>query len=234
MDAKILAIIPARSGSKGIKDKNIKLLNGKPLIAYTIEAAIESNMFEDVIVSTDSIKYKQISEQYGAKVPFLRCKELSQDNTATNDVIFDVLTKLIKNEKKYDSFMLLQPTSPLRDKTDIINAVNQFYKNNYSSLVSMCECEFSPLLTKEICEDNSLDGFLSNLGDKLRRQDLSKYYRLNGAIYMCKTDYFLKYKNFYKENSHAFIMSREKSIDIDGMFDFKIAEAMIKENQYNM
>lgn len=227
----ILAIIPARSGSKGIKDKNIRKLCGKPLIAYTIEAAIKSKVFKDIVVSTDSKKYKQISESYGAYVPFLRKEELSKDCTATNDVILDVLIGLEKIGKKYDSFMVLQPTSPLRDENDIRDATEEFYTHNYNSLVSMCECEHSPLLSKEFDNNKCLDGFLSGLS-KVRRQDLHKFYRLNGAIYMARIDYFIKNKNFYRENSYAFIMSKEKSVDIDDMFDFKLAEFLINQNKY--
>lgn len=226
---RIIAIIPARSGSKGIKDKNIKLLNGKPLMAYTIEAAIKSGVFTDVLVSTDSLKYKEIAEQYGAWVPFLRTDDLSKDETSANDVIVDVLNTLKQIGKEYDSFMFLQPTSPLRDEKDIKKAVEIFCEKSANAVVSMCECENSPLLTRKLNENMCLDGFLSDL-DKVRRQDLGKYYRLNGAIYMAKVDYFLSHKDFYKKNSHAYIMEKRKSIDIDDMDDLKLAEIYIKEN----
>ncbi|WP_455815880.1 acylneuraminate cytidylyltransferase family protein [Clostridium butyricum] len=123
---KIIAIIPARSGSKGLKDKNIKEINGKPLIAYTIESAIKSNVFKDVLVSTDSKKYLEIAVKYGAYVPFLRNEKLAKDTSSTNDVIEDVLTQLKKIGKEYDAFMLLQPTSPLRSIEDIKNALKLF------------------------------------------------------------------------------------------------------------
>lgn len=229
MNEKILAIIPARSGSKGLKDKNIKFLNGKPLIAYTIEAALKSNVFEDVIVSTDSEKYKIISEEYGAWVPFLRGEELAKDTTSTNEVVEDLLLKLKIIGKKYDSFMILQPTSPLRDEEDINNAVKIFIEKQANSVVSMCECEHSPLLTKELDENFKLDGFLTNLKET-RRQDLKKFYRLNGAIYLSKIDYFFEYKDLYKENSYAYIMQREKSVDIDDIYDFKYLEILIRED----
>ena len=223
-----LAIIPARSGSKGLKDKNIKLLNGKPLIAYTIEEALKSNIFEDVVVSTDSKEYKRISEEYGAWVPFLRDKILSQDDTSTTDVIENTLYKLESIGRIYDNFMILQPTSPLRDKHDIINAFNLFIDKKANSVVSMCECEHSPIFTKKLNKDNNLDGFLSNL-ESCRRQDFSKYYRLNGAIYLSKVNYFKRYKDFYKEKSYAYIMEKFKSVDIDDIFDFNYAEFIIKK-----
>lgn len=231
MKNKILAIIPARSGSKGIVDKNIKSLCGKPLIAYTIEAAIKSKIFDDIIVSTDSEKYKKISEEYGAWVPFLRSEELAQDISSTNDVIEDVLINLKKIGKEYSSLVILQPTSPLRDEDDIKESMRLFLEKGANSVVSMCECEHSPLLTKELDDSMNIDGFLSDLLN-IRRQDLKKRYRLNGAIYITKVDYFLKYKDFYEKDSYAFIMSKEKSIDIDDMLDFEFAEFLMKKHTF--
>ncbi len=228
MKDKILAIIPARSGSKGLKDKNIKNLNGKPLIAYTIEAALKSGVFKDVVVSTDSEEYKKISEEYGAWVPFLRSKDLSKDTSSTNEVIKDVILKLKDAGKEYDALMILQPTSPLRDEEDIRNSENLLYEKKANSVVSMCECDHSPLLTKALDGNMNLDGFLSDL-KQTRRQDLKKIYRLNGAIYLIKVDYFLKYQDFYKENSYAYIMDKNKSIDIDNIYDFKLAEILMDE-----
>lgn len=226
MNEKILAIIPARSGSKGLKDKNIRNMNGKPLIAYTIEAALECELFEDVIVSTDSEKYKGISEKYGAWVPFLRPYELSQDTSTTNDVIEYVILKLKAMGKEYDSLMILQPTSPLRDKEDIIKSMRLFYEKKANSVVSMCECDHSPLLMRNLDKEMRLDGFLSELKQS-RRQDLKKIYRLNGAIYITKVNYFLKFKDLYKEDSYAFIMDKKKSIDIDDINDFNYVEFLI-------
>lgn len=223
---KTLAIIPARSGSKGLKDKNIKKLNGKPLIGYSIEAALKSNIFEDIIVSTDSKRYAEIAEQYGAWVPFLRPDRLSNDTALTNDVVEDILIQLEKIGKKYDFLMILQPTSPLRDEEDIKNALKFFISKKANAIISMCECEHSPLWTKVLGNDLCLDGFLGNLNTK-RRQELDTYYRVNGAIYLYKVEYFLKYKNLYYDKSYAFIMDKNKSIDIDDLYDFTIAEVLM-------
>lgn len=228
MRDRILAIIPARSGSKGLKDKNIKKLNGKPLISYTIEAALKSQVFKDIVVSTDSEKYKKISEQYGAWVPFLRSKDLAQDTSSSNDVIEEVLLNLKHMGKEYDCFMILQPTSPLRNHEDIKNSINFFYEKRANSVVSMCECHDSPLLTTNLDEEMRLDGFLEQL-NKVRRQDLKKFYRLNGAIYLVKVDYFFKYKNIYEKNSYAFVMDKRKSIDIDDINDFEYAEFIMNK-----
>lgn len=226
MKNRILAVIPARSGSKGLKDKNIRELNGKPLIAYSIEAALRSDIFEDVVVSTDSEKYAEIATRYGAWVPYLRQDTLSNDTALTNNVVEDLLIQLKSRGKSYDLVMVLQPTSPLRDEMDIKNAFEFFQEKQANCVVSMCECEHPPIWSKELTEDLSLDGFLSNISTK-RRQELDTYYRVNGAIYLYKVDYFLKHKNLYHDKSYAFIMDKNKSIDIDDIYDFSIAEALL-------
>lgn len=222
-----LAIIPARSGSKGLKDKNIKLLNGKPLIAYTIEAAINSEFFDNIIVSTDSEKYAEISRNIGANVPFLRPDYLSDDKATSTDVIIHALDSLRNIGQEYDNFMLLQPTSPLRKSDDIINSVKIMAEKSANAVISVCEVEHSPIYMNTLDETLSMDGFLP-MGSSTRRQELPNYYRINGAIYLCKVDYFLKYRDFYKENSYAYIMKGIDSIDIDNQLDFMIAEAIAK------
>lgn len=226
MEEKILAIIPARSGSKGLKDKNIKDLNGKPLIAHTIEVAKKSNLFLDIIVSTDSEKYAEISRKYGAIVPFLRSEELSSDTASSTDVILDVLKKMEDLGKKYDSFILLQPTSPLRTIKDLQGAYKLYQEKRANAVISVCEMEHSPLWANTLSEDMSMDNFLNKESNKIR-QKLDTYYRINGAIYISNTEYFIKHKNFYYEKSYAYIMSKKNSIDIDDEYDFKIAEYLI-------
>jgi len=222
-----LAIIPARSGSKGLKDKNIKLLNGKPLMAYTIEAAIKSKVFKKIIVSTDSQAYAEIAKEYGAEVPFLRPSHLAEDATATNDVIADLLERLSVLGQVYKYFMILQPTSPLRTSDDIVNAVKLMNNKNANAVVSLCEVDHSPLYTGKVSEDLRIDGFIKkDIGH--RRQELPKYYRLNGAIYLSKVDYFRKYQDLYKESCYAYLMDKEHSLDIDDEIDFLTAEIFQK------
>ena len=224
---KFLAIIPARSGSKGLKDKNIKLLNDKPLISYTIEAAKKSGIFDYIIVSTDSSNYASISRQYGAEIPFLRSEELSSDTASSTDVIIDVINRLEKLDIKFDFFVLLQPTSPLRNEDDIRSATELLFAKSADSIVSVCESEYSPELMNILDESYNLTNFISKNENK-RRQDLSKYYRLNGAIYICDTKYFKKNKDFYGPKSYAYIMEKFNSVDIDEQLDFIIAESLIK------
>jgi CMP-N,N'-diacetyllegionaminic acid synthase len=221
----VLAIVPARSGSKGLKDKNIKRMNGKPLLAYTIEEAIKSNAFKEIIVSTDSEAYADIAREFGAHVPFLRSDALADDSASTNDVITEVLGWVETGEVK--QFMLLQPTSPLRTANDIISALNLFAEKKANAVVSLCEVDHSPLYTGFVPDNLCIDRFL-NKDISYRRQDLPKYYRLNGAIYLADIDYFLRYKNFYEEKCFAYIMDKRRSVDIDDEFDFQLASFLLR------
>lgn len=227
---KFLGIIPARSGSKGLQGKNIKDLNGKPMIAYSIEAAKNSNIFDDIIVSTDSQEYANISLEYGASIPFLRPEYLSTDTATTNDVVEYTIKELKNVGKEYDYFMILQPTSPLRTFEDIVGAVNLLFEKGGNSVVSVCEAEHSPLYMNTLDESLCMNGFLAK-DIRTRRQELPKYYRLNGAIYICDVSYFLRYKYFYGEKSYAYIMDKKRSIDIDDELDFIFAQYIMNTNQ---
>ncbi|WP_010648147.1 cytidylyltransferase domain-containing protein [Oceanobacillus massiliensis] len=226
---KILAVIPARSGSKGLKDKNIKDLNGKPMIAYTIEAAIQSGVFTDIIVSTDSIKYANIAKEYGATVPFLRPEELATDRSSSIDMIDYTISELNNRGLRYENFMLLQPTSPLRKASDIINAFNLFNEKKANSVVSVCETEHSPKLMNTLNSTLRMDSFLE-IESNRRRQELPTYYRLNGAIYLSNIDYFLRYKHFYKDKCYAYIMEQKNSIDIDSEVEFELVKVLMNKH----
>lgn len=219
---KIIAIIPARSGSKGLKDKNIKELKGKPLIAYTIEAAKKSEIFDRIIVSTDSEKYAEISKEYEAEVPFLRSCENSGDKAGSWDVVKEVLSKL---DEKFDIVVLLQPTSPLRTTDDIVGAINLFFEKKADTLFSVCETSHPAFWCNTLDESLSAKDFIKKEYN-LPRQELPKTYTLNGAIYIIKTD-LLDNLNFYSSKSYAYIMDAKHSIDIDSELDFKIAEQLI-------
>lgn len=223
-----LAIIPARSGSKGLKDKNIKPLNGKPLIAYTIEAAIKSGVFSHVMVSTDSRDYAKIAIEYGAEVPFYRSENTSSDSASSWDVVKEVLAEYKKREIEFDTFTLLQPTSPLRDFTDIKNAFHIFDEKSAIAVVSVCEMEHSPLWSNTLPSDNSMNDFLKDASNR-QRQMLEKFYRINGAIYLANVKAFYENINLYREGCFAYKMSLEKSVDIDTELDFKIAETLIQQ-----
>lgn len=225
---KKIAIIPARSGSKGLPNKNILLLGNKPLMAYTIEAAINSKEFVRVIVSTDSLEYKEIAERYGAEV-ILRGEELSNDTATSFMVIEDVLKKV---ENDYDYFMLLQPTSPFRNENHIRESIELFEENSdkFNFLVSMEESSKTSKLIKIIDEDQSLKNYDIDFS-KYARQQYKEYFP-NGAIFIGKVDNYLKQKHFFSKDSLAYFMNKEDSIDIDDKLDFEIAIAILtKKNK---
>ncbi len=224
---KNIAIIPARSGSKGVKDKNIKQLCGKPLIAYTIEAALKCGVFDEVMVSTDSEQYAQIAKEYGASIPFLRTDATSTDSASSWDMVQEVLDGYLEIGKKFDTFCLLQPTSPLRDAEDIKLAYELYETKSSFAVVSVCEAEHSPLWYGHLPESRELIGFLQP-EDMIQRQAGGKFYRLNGAIYIVNIKRFLKDRFLYQKGSYAYIMSTKHSVDIDTYLDFLIVEAILR------
>lgn len=227
---KNLVVITARSGSKGLKDKNIKMLNGMPLMAYTIEAALETGLFDCVHVSTDSEQYALIAKEYGADVPFLRDAELATDTAGTWDTVRAVVKKYAELGKKFDTVTLLQPTSPLRDAEDIKLAFKVFLEKEADSVISVCEADHSPQICNMLGKDDSMAGFIdtTTVG---RRQDLGKYYRINGAIYIQTTDILMNGKNLYGPKSYAYVMSKIHSVDIDDAFDFMVAEIAMSKSE---
>ena len=220
-----IAIIPARSGSKGLKDKNVMDLCGKPLMAYSIEAAVESKAFDRVIVSTDSERYGKIARQYGAAVMY-RGERLSQDNATTFMVLEDLLQKI---KRDFDYFVLLQPTSPLRNNRHIAEAVALFeaHYGQFDFLVSVKEAEHAGVLVKPIDTDQSLKYFDTDFSD-YRRQN-RKEYSPNGAIFMAKPEAYLTRKHFFGPRSLAYRMSKIDSIDIDDIYDYEFAKTVMRE-----
>lgn len=226
-----IAIIPARSGSKGLPDKNIKDLAGKPLIAYSIEAALASDQFSTVMVSTDSERYAEIARKYGADVPFLRSAATSSDTASSWDAVAEVLQAYHEIEQDFDTFMLLQPTSPLRTVADIQGAIKEMELKQANSIISLCEVDHSPLQCNVLPDDLSLNGFINPLSKGKRRQEMDKYYRFNGAIYLSKIDYFMDNHDIYRDKCYAYIMDRRNSIDIDEYIDFVVAEAILRSRK---
>ncbi|OON98155.1 MAG: CMP-N-acetlyneuraminic acid synthetase [Epulopiscium sp. Nele67-Bin005] len=227
IDKKILAIIPARSGSKGLKDKNIKLLNKKPMLTYSIESALQSNVIDEIYVSTDSVEYADIARKYGANVPFLRSTNNATDTAGTFDVVREALLNYKEIGKKFDWCIILQPTSPLRSCEDIISSLNLMWNKEAVSVVGVCECEHSPLWSNILSENQCLKGFLrEDLASQ--RQLLNTYYRINGAMYIVDVKYILENDNMYTDKSFAYVMPKERSVDIDDIYDFCVAEAFLK------
>ena len=222
MTLKKIAIIPARSGSKGLANKNILMLLDKPLMVYTIEAALKSEVFERVIVSTDSFEYKSIAEQYGAEV-ILRSEELASDSASSYMVIEDVLNRTVSSACEY--FVLLQPTSPFRTYQHIVDAVTKFESNSEMNfLISMVESNKSANLIKPISESGSLEHFDMDFSN-YRRQD-TKQYTPNGAIFIGNNVEYLRKKHFFGSDSLAYVMNKTDSVDIDDKLDFEFAIAI--------
>ena len=224
---KNIAIIPARSGSKGVKDKNIRLLAGKPLITYTIEAAFSSGEFDEVMVSTDSEVYAKIARNCGAQVPFLRSEATATDSASSWDMVEEVLTGYEAMGRSFDTFCLLQPTSPLRNGEDIREAYGLFREKAEFAVVSVCEAEHSPLWCGQLPEDHEFANFIDRDSMK-QRQAGGKFYRLNGAIYIVDVARFREDRYLYTKGSYAYIMPQVRSVDIDTELDFKVAEVIMR------
>jgi CMP-N-acetylneuraminic acid synthetase len=220
-----LAIIPARGGSKRLPKKNTLLLANKPLIAWSIEAALNSSYVDKVIVSSDSDDILDIAKKYGADT-IKRPDELATDSATT----YDTIKHVIDNTREYDNIVILQPTSPLRDSLDIDRAIELQSRKSADAIISVCKVEHSPLWTNTLPSDGSMTGFLSDEALGKRSQELQTYYRLNGAIYIYIRNILIKEKSlFFNNNIFSFIMDTKKSIDIDTEIDFKIAQCLIEQ-----
>jgi len=227
---KILAIIPARGGSKGVKDKNIRLLSGKPLICWIIDAARKSKYINNIIVSTDDAKIKEVCCNAGVWV-IDRTNELAQDDSPTIDAILYTLDQLKMSDYLPDYVLLLQCTSPFTTNLEIDNAIEMFAENENrtDSVISVIKEDYPPYWLKSISDDGVIKDFLQY--DKVkysRRQDFETLYKLNGAIHIAKPENILKNRGFMSNNSIAFIMDNNNAIDIDTEDDFKYAEFIMK------
>lgn len=215
---KILAIIPARGGSKGIPGKNIKAFAGKPLLGWTIESALGSKYIDRLVVSTDDINIARVAKKFDAPVPYMRNKKYATDEAKAALPVLEAIEKI----PGYDIIILLQPTSPLRETSDIDRAIELFSEISPYSIVSVTPNAkpFEWLLTMD------QDYLLSSVVDKISnsRQKSEQIFALNGAIYIIYTHEFMKHKKFISETSYGYVMPPEKSIDIDTPFDFELAE----------
>lgn len=229
---KIWAIIPARSGSKRLHKKNIYKFYNKPLISWTIKSAVNSKYIDKVIVSTDDKYIAKIAKFYGAEVPFMRPKKLSNDKASSTDVVLHALKKLKANNN--DLFILLQPTSPLRKTSHIDDAIKIFEKNRFiENIVGVSKLDHPIEWSNQLPNNLSMKHFIQNANNNKRSQDFSPRYIINGSIYILKIRSFLKNKNFIlKNNSYGYIMKKNESIDIDNLEDLKLAEYFFKKNNY--
>lgn len=231
---RILFMLPARSGSKGIRDKNIKDLNGKPLMYYAIHAILESSSYQKheccVMVNTDSQRYAEIARQCGAGVPFLRAKELARDDSAVTDTIRDTIRYFDEREQPFDLFAMVQITSPLLTGRDIDHGIELFEKEKKLDFVnSVTEAEIMPLWCNTLPEDRSMKGFLDKEIRTKNRQELPRYYRITGAVRIARWNSLKQHDyDWYEGNTRALVMEQEASIDIDTELDFELAKLIMK------
>lgn len=225
---KPLVIIPARGGSKGIPDKNIKLLSGKPLIHYTIEAALEIFPKERIIISTDSLKIKECAEQLDIEVPFLRPDHLATDTSTSYDVILHSMDFAIKNHIEFDTVILLQPTSPFRKSKHIKEAISLF-SSDIDMIVSVTESDENPYYS--LFEETNA-GYLikSKEGNFTRRQDCPLVYKYNGAIYIINAESLKKSSLNQFKFIRKYVMKKIESIDLDTELDWLLAEIIAQKN----
>ena len=221
----LIGIIPARGGSKGIPRKNLKHFNGKPLIAWTIEVAKKVSLIDRIIVSTDDEEIAAVAQKYGGEIPFIRPEELSQDKTPGIVPILDVL----KRVPGYDEVLILQPTSPLRAARDIENIIQIGKSKKARAVVSVTEAEKHPYWSFRLNKSSNLIPWVK--GDlNIQRQDLPSAYCLNGALYWGKTDWVIQNETFVTNETLSYIMPRNRSIDLDTIFDWEIGEFLMRKN----
>ncbi len=225
---KLLALIPARGGSKGIKRKNIRDLNGKPLIAYSILAARESRYIDEVFVSTEDEEIAAVAREYGASVPMMRPAELAQDKSTTISVVCHAVRNFISVDE-WDALVLLQPTQPLRTAEDIDGAIECFYGHDRQGLVSVSPVTDHPILMRRFEDGDRLVRLLEQ-GSTVRRQDMPEYYRVNGAVYINAVEEIDEATSF-NDNEIGYRMEQSHSVDIDEEADLAVAEFYLKHSE---
>lgn len=222
----MIAIIPARGGSKGLPGKNVRPLNGKPLIAYAVEEALKAKHIERVIISTDDEDIARVAVEYGAELPFMRPAELASDTAkAVDNYIYTIGRLEEEGGKPIDSFVVLQPTSPLRIAEDIDGAVELFEQKDADSVISYCP-EAHPVTWHKYLDDEGR--FVNIFDDTIENRQVNRVsYYPNGAVYVFKTS-LIRQKKYFSDKSYAFVMPRNRSIDIDFVEDFEYAEFLLR------
>lgn len=221
---RVLAVVPARGGSKGMPGKNLRQLAGKPLIAWTIEAAHRSALLDRVVLSTDDDGIAEVARRFGCEVPFMRPAALATDQAASVDVVLHAL----ENVPGFEVVVLLQPTSPLRVTEDIDGALKRFETSAAAACVSVTEADVSPYWMYRMDDANRLHPIMNAPVPASRRQDLPKVYALNGAIYVADCEWLARTRAFVTPETVAHLMPGSRSIDIDTDIDFAIAEQILQ------
>ena len=220
----MLCIIPARGGSKRLPNKNILPFIGKPLIAHTIESALKSKSIHKLVISTDSDQIAEVCENFDIEIPFMRPKSLAKDNTSSREVFLYTIERLIKDyNEKIENFVVLQVTSPLRNSNDIDKAIQIFKDNNADSVLSMTKSNYPLHWAKKISTNNQIISCDPEINIQRGNPDFYPYIP-NGAIYVFNYKYFKMNEDYFSEKSYAYVMPNERSVDIDNLSDFNLAE----------
>lgn len=231
---RILGVIPARGGSKGLPGKNIRTLNGKPLIAWTIDVAKKSKYLDLVMVSTDDTKIAKVAKKYGAKVPFMRPKELSSDTAKSIDVMLHALDYYKDKGDEYDYLIMLEPTSPLREATDIDASIKALIDNKSGavSIVGVSRVEAAhPVFDVTITGKGFIKPYAGDFSKAVRRQDISELYFFEGTVYVSKAPELYRRRSFYHDRTLPYIVPRWKSLEVDDILDMVCAEAILKNKR---
>lgn len=229
---RVLAVIPARGGSKGIPNKNIAPVAGRPLIAWTIAAAQEARCVERVVLTTDSPVIAEVAREYGAETPFLRPPELAEDDTPGIVPILHAVGWLDEHEGYCpDYVMALQPTSPLRTAQDIEAAARLAWEKAADGVVSVCPAKHHPYWMKKIAEDGRMADFLPIDREYTRRQDLPPVYALNGALYLVRREVLVQRETWYTDRTYAYVMPPERSLDVDTPWELYLADLILRERR---
>lgn len=228
----VLAIIPARGGSKRLPGKNIKKLCGKPLIAWSIEQARSCEDIDRIVVSTEGESIAKVAKKFRAEVPFIRPLELATDTASTIDVISHAINWLEEHEDYRPGYiLLLQATSPLRVVEDIRDVIQTLKEKDAQAVVSLCETDKHPWRSNTLPENENMKDFLRGEILNKPKEDLPIFYQLNGAIYLAETDYLRACNGFHGPGTFAYKMPKERSIDIDTEIDFRIAEYLFAKSK---
>lgn len=223
----VLAIIPARGGSKGVKRKNIREVAGKPLISWTIEEAKKSRYIDRLVLSSDDLEIIEIAKEWGCEVPFVRPKALAHDHSSGLDPVIHAINEI----PGYDYIVLLQPTSPLRIVDDIDTCIENCIREEADSCVSVTESNKSPYWMYKFDNDGRISPVIKTEQNISRRQDLPKAYKLNGAVFVSKCNSINKNLSFITDNTIAYLMPEKRSLDIDTELDIKVLELIINEGE---
>ena len=229
---KVLALIPARGGSRRLPGKNLLKLCGEPITVWSIKAAQQSKYVDRIVVSTDSDEIAEVARAAGADVPFMRPNYLASDTASSLDVVKHALNELNQKGQCYEFIVLLQPTSPLRTSKHIDESFELLQSKDADAIVGVTELDHPIELTNRLPDDLSMKGFFTT-DSHLRSQDFPKRYRVNGAIYLVRVESLIKENTiFLSDRIYAYKMDREVSVDIDTPYDLKLADALFDRDEF--